>query len=413
LKFRLPYVASVGPDRAYPYLAGRVYFQPWIGPGSAETRLVVTATEHRVDYSCLAYEQLLFHHNLVTRGLTYPSPLQDWQGAAPQALDNHWDSVATLTIYQDYLHKRGATSSPPRLLQLHALGLVLSGKQQRGLSILAEGRSSTPVTSDQPVPGAVLLTHVTAPVRDLPQLGQSANPAPVVVAADQQARYILVDDGVLLGGTYQRGLVPYLQREYPADHLYAYQSRETWEIYLLVASAALLGKRVTIYGRATTLDPWLKALLAYPAAYYSTTLDRAGVLARLGDATMVRDSFLADSAGDLVPALQQAMAQVTLPRNGRVWLFATSSTLVWALRQALPLAQLSVVTDDRYPVSDQPRSTPQTTWYRLDPRVTTIRPPYSSLSLADGKLWTLVQQQGQEGDIIWQALGERIEQLMY
>lgn len=66
LKFRLPY-AIAGAPRTFEYLDGIVYFQPFIGKTSSETRLVSVRSASgylRKSYDILTYEQNLFAHNI-------------------------------------------------------------------------------------------------------------------------------------------------------------------------------------------------------------------------------------------------------------------------------------------------------------------------------------------------------------
>lgn len=66
LKCRLPYPLT-GIPKYFNYLDGIIYFQPFIGVTSSETRLVARRTETgytRKDYNIVTYEQNLFAHNM-------------------------------------------------------------------------------------------------------------------------------------------------------------------------------------------------------------------------------------------------------------------------------------------------------------------------------------------------------------
>jgi hypothetical protein len=65
LKFRLPYTPG-----STEYLRGRIFFQPFAGRTSAETRLLVKGGEMK-RYDHKMYEDALFHFNTVTRTTIY------------------------------------------------------------------------------------------------------------------------------------------------------------------------------------------------------------------------------------------------------------------------------------------------------------------------------------------------------
>jgi len=66
LKCRMPYAIKSNP-KFFSYLDGVIFFQPFVGMKSSETRLVCVRSEGGFatkDYDVLAYEQVLFAHNM-------------------------------------------------------------------------------------------------------------------------------------------------------------------------------------------------------------------------------------------------------------------------------------------------------------------------------------------------------------
>jgi len=119
LKFRLPFAGNNLPQY-YDYYDGTVLLQPWVGPTSAETRLVVGKDNlSTVGWDNINYEQYLFHHNArVREGPKYncrysSEPLVGVQLGTDKGSEmvyqllHDWDSMMTIQILGDYLVKTG------------------------------------------------------------------------------------------------------------------------------------------------------------------------------------------------------------------------------------------------------------------------------------------------------------------
>ena len=104
LKFRTPFVSTDN----YPYLAGDVMFQPWVGPSSSETRLIIAQPENdepfpTKSYSVAKFSNQLFYHNQVTRerGTVYLNPVtQDNTAIDSPEFNSYWDETAELFIWR-------------------------------------------------------------------------------------------------------------------------------------------------------------------------------------------------------------------------------------------------------------------------------------------------------------------------
>lgn len=96
-KFRLPWYAGI---TKYP--AGDIYIQPFPGPTSTESRLIVKANAKLIDYDNIAYEEQLFYHNTVNRYKSYKCILGDLD-LERDHLDNCYDCVSFINIVTKYL----------------------------------------------------------------------------------------------------------------------------------------------------------------------------------------------------------------------------------------------------------------------------------------------------------------------
>lgn len=106
LKFRLPY-AYKHFKKEYNYLDGYIYFQPWVGPNSTETRLVPVGYDE-IEWDIGIYEEQMFSFNRVARIEKYINPFQDQPKKSkiqPPILTDDFDSVLHVNILMDYLVK--------------------------------------------------------------------------------------------------------------------------------------------------------------------------------------------------------------------------------------------------------------------------------------------------------------------
>ena len=122
LKFRLPFTLRAGD--VVTYLRGKLLYGIWPPPTSAETRLLVKRADvgHDKDvaYDYAAYEQVLYHHNAVTRRTCF-SPKSP-QGAvlaglvaegAGSGYDFCFDCLSELSVFAEYLKVCPAEAREP------------------------------------------------------------------------------------------------------------------------------------------------------------------------------------------------------------------------------------------------------------------------------------------------------------
>lgn len=96
-KFRLPWYAGITK-----YVVGDIYIQPYPGPTSTESRLIVKAGAKLIDYDNVAYEEQMFYHNTVNRYKSYKCILGDLD-LERDHLDNCYDCVSFINIVTKYL----------------------------------------------------------------------------------------------------------------------------------------------------------------------------------------------------------------------------------------------------------------------------------------------------------------------
>jgi hypothetical protein len=109
LKFRLPYSMASAPSKLI-YLNGYVFFQPWTGPTSSETRLLVKrGTEPKEkEWDIVAYDNKLYYHNAVVREeYQYRNPFTgDGASVFADELINDVDSMCEVEAFRLYLDFR-------------------------------------------------------------------------------------------------------------------------------------------------------------------------------------------------------------------------------------------------------------------------------------------------------------------
>lgn len=129
LKFRPPWAGDRYKDKKaiFPYLQGHVYFQPWLGPSSTETRLVPARNEdgnyYAVNWDAQKFEDKLFYHNSMARNVfKYINPYTgDNSHIDGMELTDDWDSVYEATILSQYLEKVGSVNSQENVQKLSRL----------------------------------------------------------------------------------------------------------------------------------------------------------------------------------------------------------------------------------------------------------------------------------------------------
>lgn len=96
-KFRLPFRAGTTE-----YFKGTIYFQPFAGQTSAETRLLVQKGAPFVKYSHTTYEEQMYYHNQITRKSRYKCDFGELD-LTDHGIDNCYDCISLVNILDDYL----------------------------------------------------------------------------------------------------------------------------------------------------------------------------------------------------------------------------------------------------------------------------------------------------------------------
>jgi len=96
-KFRLPWRQG---RTLYP--KGEIYIQPFPGPTSTETRLIVKKNAPIIEYNNTKYESNLYYHNTTSRFKKYHCILGNLDLKSDH-LDNCYDCVSFINIAKDYL----------------------------------------------------------------------------------------------------------------------------------------------------------------------------------------------------------------------------------------------------------------------------------------------------------------------
>jgi len=98
------------------YLDGTIMLQPYVGPSSTESRLIVTDPTKIVRYSTLKYQNQMSYHNRVVRVKTnFYNPfipdtlISSKEPPYPQELLNNYDSIATMFCLGYYLRRLGVS----------------------------------------------------------------------------------------------------------------------------------------------------------------------------------------------------------------------------------------------------------------------------------------------------------------
>lgn len=154
LKFRLPwpqeYVDGEPVDRTVSYLKGIVFWQPWAGQNSTETRLKPIKNNkgnyEKADWSIVEYEQWCAFHNRVDRVETvYQNIFTDTIDPilAPELL-NDYDSVAEAYLLKMYFNSIGIKDTTKIIQFSQIITFSLAGCGDKSIKSLAELRGIVP-----------------------------------------------------------------------------------------------------------------------------------------------------------------------------------------------------------------------------------------------------------------------------
>jgi len=125
LKFRLPYCPPPGTTE---YLSGTIFLPVWGGRTTSETRLCVTDKDiekPNLFYDHKWYEDLMYHHNSISRTTYYPNNIND----KSTGLDHCYDCVSEILILSNYLYKvKGIIDENELKIKIATLSKELSTK---------------------------------------------------------------------------------------------------------------------------------------------------------------------------------------------------------------------------------------------------------------------------------------------
>lgn len=114
LKFVMPYPLPGVPEKIE-YLNGTIFLQPWVGPTSTETRLLVLDHRSVKEYDVKQYEEVLFYHNQITRATYYEAI----DGVPPAQTGCHcYDCSAELFVLYEYARHHRPDLDVPALIRI-------------------------------------------------------------------------------------------------------------------------------------------------------------------------------------------------------------------------------------------------------------------------------------------------------
>lgn len=202
LKFRLPwpqeYVDEEPVDRTVSYLKGTLFWQPWVGQNSTETRLKPVKNSkgkyEKADWSIVEYEQWCAFHNKIDRGeIIYRNIFTDTVEPIlfPELL-NDYDSVAEAYLLKMYFNSIGVKDINKIIQFSQIITFSLSGCGDKSIKSLAEARGTAPTVDPfkkKEAPKKLLLTAPSKiPIKSKtllapPKTQKSTTPFPRVTIA--------------------------------------------------------------------------------------------------------------------------------------------------------------------------------------------------------------------------------------
>jgi len=225
-------------------------------------------------------------------------------------------------------------------------------------------------------------------------------------------------EGSLIGGTKQRGLVDYIKM-YPADE-YIYAGPNTGAAQVALAYACKeTNKRCTLFLQGGDITPLATRALAYHPKVYSYPSSKLKVVMEESEKYMHRTKKAKNvefGMGSveyikvLIRRIKEALPKGVKPK--RIWVTVGSGTLLKILSEVFPTARFVILLVGR-PLYIEYYS-PELL-ERIDERyvslskftvATRILPPYASVATYDAKAWQLVMKYAKDGDYIWNTAAD-------
>jgi hypothetical protein len=230
--------------------------------------------------------------------------------------------------------------------------------------------------------------------------------------------FVLIDDGVLIGGTKQRLLGKFVGTVDFSEFVYAGPSIGIAQLALAYA-CSLWNKRATVFlnSHSSNVDPYTKLAIQYGAQIRYAPRVSGRTLADTQAASkaycdkrkrcLLLPFGLKSDPGEIFFDVFREAIVAALPKEleppKRLWITCGSGFLFSVLHSIWPDTEFLIVQVGRTIWQDQLDGKKAKKFIAPERfgEMAVLPPPYNTPSRYDGKLWQFVLEHGKDGDHIW------------
>ena len=230
--------------------------------------------------------------------------------------------------------------------------------------------------------------------------------------------FVLIDDGVLIGGTKQRLLGQFVGTVDFAEFVYAGPSIGIAQL-ALAYTCSLWNKRATVFlnSHSSNMDRYTKLAIQYGARIRHAPRVSGRTLADTQAASkaycagrkncLLLPFGLKSDPGEIFFDVFREAIVSALPKDmeppKRLWIVAGSGFLFSVLHSIWPETEFLIVQVGRTIWADQLYGMKAKKFIAPERfgEMAVLQPPYNSVGTYDSKLWQFVLEHGRDGDHIW------------
>lgn len=237
-----------------------------------------------------------------------------------------------------------------------------------------------------------------------------------------QKTYNVIRDDYLVGGTKQRGMIPYLESSRSKEFVYAGPTNGYAQVALAYA-AYLTGRKATlIVNKEKFMHAFTRKAYDYGAKIIPIPNGHLHKIQnKAADYVKHRPDAEVVPFGGYTPQFVDLMhknIELALPDDlrelintggpTRMWLVGGSATLLNVLYKVFPHTEFMVIQIGKKIWDDQLDLSRTTKYVAAEQfqEPAMIMPPYPSVSTYDAKLWIFATQYGKNGDYIWNVAAD-------
>lgn len=416
LKFKPPTTSALSKEDTFEYLAGVVYFKLFAPKESFESGLVPEGYL-TYQYNVVDYVNAMHNKNIIRNNEHFLNPFDDKLNPnfVGNDLTDDYDSVGMILVLSDYLVKISGEATKDNVIRLYKYisRRLFSGKD---VGYIASNRGYSSYSSKIKLKVEKRYSNWT-------------NPKLHIISSSLKGKtFHVIQEGVMEGGTKERGIIPFVTNTFYDEYVYASPSTGFAQVAIAKATSLVSTPekkiKAVIFVEKSAKDPYpVRKAKEYGAIIKYVPLSKGGISERMKIANRYVSNrtkkdvnvFNIPFGADYQPIYAYMLNNLrdAFNRSGvidqieRIWLVSGSGVLLKILHAILPKAHFIVVQVGKEVKVEN--IIPKGQWTKFiyknkkfyEDIPMTERPPYNSVPSYDAKLWPFFEKNIQEGDFIF------------